>query len=310
MNVLITGCSGYIGTKLTEELLRENFVLGIDVKQSSIKAKNFLFFKRDICSDLSDVFENYHPDVVVHLAFVVSLMHNRKEMYRINAKGSRNIFKHIPTVKKFIMTSSATVYGAHPDNKPFLGEEDPLRAGEKFDYAYHKVLVEKILSEYNKEGAEIYVLRPCIVMGPNVNNYISRYFRKKFVFLPAGLNPDFQILHEDDVVNIIHRMIDGVVPPGIYNVAPDDTMSLLEIWRFYKETFKNWSFYLPVGILKPLTWIFWRLHIYTEAPEGMIDFLVYPWTVSSKKLHKYVKIEKSTKETVADFLKNYGSSAD
>jgi UDP-glucose 4-epimerase len=46
------------------------------------------------------------------------------------------------------------------------------------------------------QGIKVTVVRPLIVYGPNVNNYISRYFTRMSVILTVGRKqPDMQFVY-------------------------------------------------------------------------------------------------------------------
>ena len=50
--ILITGCSGFLGSQLTNKLIQKNYiVIGLDKKKIKIKHKNFYFKKIDITSE-------------------------------------------------------------------------------------------------------------------------------------------------------------------------------------------------------------------------------------------------------------------
>ena len=82
MNILVTGCAGFIGSNLSERLLKENHrVIGIDnfdpfypkaLKeknlQTSLSSNDFTFFQADITDP--DCFNVINDDIdcVVHLA--------------------------------------------------------------------------------------------------------------------------------------------------------------------------------------------------------------------------------------------------
>lgn len=117
MKVLVTGCLGYIGCELLNELGDTDIeVIGIDNSSDAIlsrlgffsRFKNIKFIKYDVCDNL-DQFKDV--DLVIHLASIVGYItcgEQPEEAQRTNIEGTKNIVKlNKPTV--FLSTGS--VYG-------------------------------------------------------------------------------------------------------------------------------------------------------------------------------------------------------
>jgi len=179
--VAVTGASGYLGTRLIRTLCsdeRIDRVLGFDLGPPQFKSDKFIFDVVDVrdrrlSSRLSDV------DVIVHLASVMDPIHDEAVMRDINVNGSQNVFIAAADagVGKIVYSSSATVYGAHPDNDVPLTEESPLRANLDFSYAAHKLEVEYVVKEFRAEHPSVIftLLRPAIVFGAGVHNAWSHF---------------------------------------------------------------------------------------------------------------------------------------
>lgn len=104
--ILITGCSGYIGSHLCKFLESTYEVHGLDIVDPIVPIKNF--YKVDINKlfTLSDQAEPY--DAVVHLAALVNIGESEKNPiinYITNVNGTMNIVNKIPT-KHFIFAST------------------------------------------------------------------------------------------------------------------------------------------------------------------------------------------------------------
>ena len=68
------------------------------------------------------------------------------------------------------------------------------------------------------------IVRPCIVFGPNVDNYLVRLWTKQPFQADFGLpDPGIQFVHEDDVVEAIAVLLAGRFA-GAFNVAGDGVM--------------------------------------------------------------------------------------
>ena len=103
--VLITGCSGYIGSHLCKRLESEYEVYGLDIRPNEHPVKHF--FQVDINRPLEVGFEF---DAVVHLAGLVNVGQSEQmpiQYYITNLNGTMNVLNKIKT-KNFIFSSTGT----------------------------------------------------------------------------------------------------------------------------------------------------------------------------------------------------------
>jgi UDP-glucose 4-epimerase len=176
-------------------------------------------------------------DVLVHLAFII--MGGREESRRINLEGSRNVFaaaaEAAPRLRRLVYTSSVAAYGFHGDNPQPLTEEVPARGTDAHYYSAQKAELEAALHE-QVDGAELdtYVLRPCIVAGPDALGMleaIPRLVRRA----PLTVLPDpgtrFQLVHHDDVASALVAAARGVGEPGVYNLAGPGELTARDLGR-------------------------------------------------------------------------------
>ena len=101
-------------------------------------------------------------------------------MYDIDVNGTQAVLQAAADagVKQVIQTSSATAYGAFPDNPKPIAEDWPVRGAPDFSYAKHKADSDRIAQLWALENpdAVMTIVRPSIVFGPSVDNYIVRAF--------------------------------------------------------------------------------------------------------------------------------------
>jgi nucleoside-diphosphate-sugar epimerase len=175
-------------------------------------------------------------DVLVHLAFII--LGGHAETRRVNLLGSRNVFAAAvaaPRVKRLVYTSSVAAYGFHADNPQPLTEDVPVRGTEHFYYSAQKAELEAALED-ETAGAdlEVYVLRPCIVAGPDALMLIRELPQVaapgllRRMLLPVLPDPGvpLQLVHHDDVAAALVAATRGVGTPGAYNLAGDGTITL------------------------------------------------------------------------------------
>ena len=288
MRYLITGGSGYIGSRLVELLSRRDdteTVVICDVRPPRVHRPRTEFVKLDVRDReaVRNALERSRADALVHLAFLLDPIHDESLMYDIDVNGTHNVLEAAAAAgtQQVLVTSSAVAYGAFPDNPEPLTEADPVRGVASYSYARDKTESDRLCQLWAERHPDrtMTIVRPCIVLGPNVDNSLVRLWTKA----PAawdfgGLDNDVQFVHEDDVVEAISRLLDGK-HAGAYNVAGDGLMTYRECAELIDLPVRK----IPVKALRALARASWKVRL-AEAPPGQIEFGLYPWIVSNEKL--------------------------
>lgn len=307
--VFITGVSGYIGSKLVSRLARIEDVrqiVGIDVAPPRMSPDKLVFYSRDVRQPFGQLMRDHRIDTVVHLAYVVAPIHKERQMVDINVSGTRGILAACEKagVKQILYTSSATAYGFHPDNDVPLTEQSPLRGNRDFTYSRTKKQLEAVVSDFAARNPKIAVsvVRPSFVVGPGWNDPLARHLRKKVVIMPSKTQP-FQFVHEDDLVEILYRLLQRRMK-GVFNVGADGTIATDEMVRLLG----NIRVGVPTGLMYALTELAWnlRLSFLAAFPGPALDLTLYSWVVSSEKLKRELSFEYkyTTVEAFRDFVKH------
>jgi nucleoside-diphosphate-sugar epimerase len=310
MTVAITGAAGYLAGRLIEALESEDRVeriLGFDVREPNVTSSKLVFDQVDVRNaHLEERFRG--ADVVVHLAFVMDPIRDEATMRDVNVNGSQNVFRCAGQagVGKIVYTSSATAYGAHPNNDLPLTEESPLRANLDFNYPAHKLEVEYVVREFREEFTDVrfVMFRPAIVFGPHVDNAWSRMLQAPVFFAIKDSSPTFQFVHEDDVARALAFAITEDLD-GNYNVAAEGWLSLDEALEISGKKRRS------IGEAAAFTMSdrMWRWGL-GEAPAGLLHYVMHPWAVSTEKLaragfkaeHSNEEILRATAEAGKDFV--------
>jgi len=166
-------------------------------------------------------------------------------MYDIDVNGTQAVLQAASDagVKQVIQTSSATAYGAFPDNPKPIAEDLPVRGAPDFSYAKHKADSDRIaqLWALQNPDAVMTIVRPSIVFGPSVDNYIVRAFQNNpFVPLLDGVDEEFQLVHEDDVVSALIALLDGK-HEGAFNLAGDGLLTWGRAATSTSSATRGWS---------------------------------------------------------------------
>lgn len=284
--VLITGSSGYIGSKLVESLQQNDRVekiVGLDLKPSPKAQPKMHFYCRDIREPLNDLLDSHRIDTVIHTAYVLPPLHDKKLMEDININGTKNVMNLCESskVSHLIYTSSTTAYGFHPDNPVPMDESQPLRGNEDFTYSKNKREIESLFEKFVRTNKDIAttILRASFVIGPTADNPVSRYIKKKIAILPKE-SAAIQFVHEDDLTRAILWCLEKKIS-GIFNITGEGAVSFPDMVR----SMGNIPVFLPYSFLKVLNEVAWksRLKVLTETPSAGLAMIKYPWIVTAQK---------------------------
>jgi nucleoside-diphosphate-sugar epimerase len=296
--IAITGVGGLLGRALVAELSRRGTVdriIGLDVTDPQLGAT-----ATDVELRLLDVRDPRMVDtlagvdVLVHLAFQMDPIRDLDEMRSVNLEGTRNVLEAARAARlaRVVYLSSVVAYGAHADNDVPLTETSPLRGTPGFPYAEHKRDVETWLWPWHAagEGPALTVLRSAAVLGPGVQNFITRLLELPVLPVIDGRLPPLQFVHLDDVVGAIVHVIEHELD-GVFNVAPDGwleherivgliTRGTVEVSASLLERLVDRSLRLGVG----------------ELPPAIIELFRHPWVLANDRLRATGWVPQRTNE--------------
>ena len=186
MIILVTGCCGFIGYHLCENLLKNKIyekVIGLDnmdpyydvnIKLSNLtileKYENFIFLKENIINSKS--IYKYKPDIICHLASLAGVRNSidkPKDYCRVNIEGFINILEQCKSKNtnkkiKIVFASSSSVYGNNT-KIPFKETDEINKINSP--YAASKKCMETLGQTYNQlYNLNIIGLRFFTVYGP------------------------------------------------------------------------------------------------------------------------------------------------
>ncbi len=223
MRILISGGTGFIGSKLVNLLVRDRrelIVLHRSKIDSAIKNdKNITFIQSDILKNLPKLNELPKFDTIINIAGVSG--GREEENYIQNNDITKNMLTLVnKNVKRFIHISSQAVYG-NP-NSLDIAEDFPLDPGFS-SYSCSKVDSENCIRSYQKNNdGTFFALRfSGFVEGGGIIEYIKN---QAFNNLPIKLFSKGSIFRDyisiDDGIKSIHSCIknnytDSFIPINI-----------------------------------------------------------------------------------------------
>jgi UDP-glucose 4-epimerase len=255
LTVAVTGPTGEIGIPAVDALEREpevDRIIGMARRPFDPTSYGWVkteYRQGDILDSVAVADLVEEADVVVHLAYLI--MGSRTASHLVNLDGTRNVFEatvEAARPKRLVYTSSVAAYGYHPDNPQPLTEDVPTDGSKEHYYSQQKAECEELLRATTVgSDLEVYVLRPCIVAGPQATALADAMpWRQVAARLPAparralakvpGLRmvvPDpgspLQLVYQDDMASAIAAATLGRGEPGAYNIAAEGTVTFGDV---------------------------------------------------------------------------------
>ena len=272
--VLVTGGNGFLGSSVVRGLADDGLsVVSADLAVPSAPVAGVEHVVMDVTSSaaVSSVFAAHRPEVVVHLASIVTpgKDSSRELEYAVDVTGSRHVLDACLAhgVRRVVVSSSGAAYGYHPNNPDWLTEDDPVRGNEAFAYSHHKRLVEEMLAELRSSHPELeqVVLRIGTILGERVDNQITALFERPRLLKIRGAASPFVFVWDTDVVAIICRAVSSPVT-GTFNVAGDGALTIDEIARRLGKG----TVAVPESVLRVALRVGRRLGLTPYGPEQTI----------------------------------------
>jgi UDP-glucose 4-epimerase len=287
MRILVTGGSGLVGTALVPLFTAVGHdVVVLDVRAPSARAR---FARCDLADeDPTAIIARERPDVVVHLAARVDPPNARERavMRRLHVDGTRALVRaaRAAGTGAFVLASSATVYGAWPDNPVPLTEEHALRPHPGLAYAVDKADAERVVVD-DAGAMRVAIARPAIIYGRRAKSYLTELLRRAPGVFAAldGLRPPMQFVHVDDAARAFAALALRDVA-GAFNMGAD-AIPFDEVARIARVRVVD----VPKRFVAPIVD---RLAPFMpptlRAPSPVLDHLMHPFVVDAGKLTRTV----------------------
>jgi UDP-glucose 4-epimerase len=180
-NILVTGGAGYIGSKVSHDLIDRGYKIIIVDDLSNSKKKlvpsKAIFKKIDITKIklLEKVFKKYNFHSIFHFAAKKNISESQKDplkYFKSNVIGTKNLLDLVIKykVKNFIFSSTCAVYGNCLNTRV---SEKSTQIPENY-YGYTKLISEDTIIKYNKKNNfNFAILRFFNVVGADKNQKVG-----------------------------------------------------------------------------------------------------------------------------------------
>ena len=292
MKLIITGINGFVGSNISMYFSKDPDVEIIGIEQNS-NLKQHATFKVYTWLEI-DAFKE--ADCIIHLAGLAHDTNNKKlaeDYFRINADLTKTIYDFFikSSVKTFIFFSTVKA-AADFSEIPLVENRHPKPTSI---YGRSKLIAEKyILDNLPIDGRKVYILRPCMIHGPNSKgNLISLYkFTKRgFPYPFRNLSNTRSYLSIRNMNFIMGKLIESNIDSGIYHLADDRPLSTTRIVELIGETIHKKPFLIniPKWMVEKLGQLGTTLHL--PINTDTIKKLTGNFLVSNEKIKKALNIE-------------------
>ena len=315
MNILVTGCAGFIGYHLTNKLLlKNNRVIGVDnlnnyydkkLKIDRLKdlklnfsKKKFNFYKGDITnfSSLKKIFKKHNVQVVINLAAQAGVRYSLKKPRTYIDNNIVGFFNIIELSKQFrvkhlLFASTSSIYGK---SKKFPIDESLSITKPLQLYAATKAANELIAHSYSHiYKMNITGLRFFTVYGPwgrpdmSLFIFVQKILQKKKlpVFNHGNHVRDFTYI--DDVVNGIVNAINYQDKKNLFRVFNIGNGKPIGLKKFINLIEKNLKLKGKMKLLKLQKGDTKKTHASIKLAKKKLNF--YPKTPPKIGVSKFIK---------------------
>lgn len=254
-NYLVTGGAGFIGSHITERLVREGHQVRVFDDFSGGKTENLTSFKDDVQVIRGDVRDKNalaeamkDTEVVFHQAALGSVPRSVADpvtTHDVNITGTLNVLltARDAGVRRVVFASSSSVYGETLE----LPKHEKMQPQPLSPYALSKLTGEHYIKVFKQVyGFEAVALRYFNIFGPrqDPNSHYAAVIPRFATALLTGEQPtiygdglqsrDFTYVENVVEANLLASEAEGVAG-GVFNVACGGRYTLLDLLNQMKE---------------------------------------------------------------------------
>ena len=239
--VMITGVAGDLAGLFAAALEARDdvaHVVGVDIRTPAAGLQRTEFVRADVRNPVvARVLEQQGIDTVVHMSTASgpSGSGGRALMKEHNVIGAMQLLaacQKTPSVRRFVLKSTAAVYGSEHTDPVSFRETDRPRTPPPHGFAKDATEIEEYVGAFGqrREDVDVTILRFANFVGGRTDSAFSRLFSLPAVPTVLGYDPRLQFCHEEDAVEVLARVVCGH-HPGVYNVAGDGVVYLSQAIR-------------------------------------------------------------------------------
>ena len=230
-SILVTGATGFIGSRLVEELINKEY----DVTSLIRKGKKGNLKSKIIYGDLTDEkidFKDNQFDCIFHLASHTPLEKNKKILEKVNLEGTKKLFNEVKSITKAIIyISGLGVYGE--TGETIVNENQKYNPNTNF--VKIRLDAEKFLKDNtSKNKIDFSVVHFGDVYGPGGWFYemLIKRLKKNTFRMPKGGEYYKGFVHVDDAVGSMMAVLENKRFGESFIVADSNPVTFKEFSNF------------------------------------------------------------------------------
>lgn len=256
--IFVTGASGFIGSHLTELLLKKNYFVtalcpysvdnSIGWLENIKKTKNLKILNGDICDEDFITRATKRHFAIIHLAALISIPYSYlspRTYVANNIIGTLNILEagRKNKIKKILHTSTSEVYGTAQYSP--IDEDHPLVA--QSPYSASKISSDKLAESYYRSfGLEVSIIRPFNTFGPRqsaravIPTIITQVLKNKKIIKLGNINTKRDFTYVEDTANGFIKALEKKNIGGqTINLGTGTTYAIKDIIEIIKKYTKK-----------------------------------------------------------------------
>lgn len=305
--VVVTGCSGLIGSRLIAALKGDHTIVGLDIVEPESEPRGWSWLECDLTDDksvdeaLEQIREKFGADIasVVHLAAYYDFSGDPSPMYdKLTVEGTRRLIERLrsfDSVEQFVFSSSLLAMKPAEETEKELTEESPTQGD--WDYPKSKLEAERVLEEHRGEiPVVIHRIAGVYDEGGHslpITQHIRRIYERHLesIVFPGDPEKGQAFIHLDDLIDCFCKTIEKRDKLGgreVFLIAEPDVVSYEELQNLIGDLVhgKEWpTIRIPKAAAKAGAWVKDKL---TRE-----DAFIKPWMVDMADDHYPVEIQRA-----------------